>query len=47
VLDVGGLGGRPGPGRAGGQAEMKAERERKPDTQDMLGGHKFCRRRAQ
>ena len=26
--------------RAGGQAEMKAERERTPYTQDMLGEHR-------
>jgi hypothetical protein len=30
-------------GRAEGQAEMKAEQERKPDTQDMLEEHRSCR----
>jgi hypothetical protein len=36
-------------GRAEGQAEMKAERERKPDTQDMLEEHRSesCRGHAQ
>jgi hypothetical protein len=30
-------------GRAEGQAEMKAERERKPNAHDMLEEHRSCR----
>jgi hypothetical protein len=33
-------------GRAEGQAEMRAERERKPDTKEMLEEHRSCRGRA-
>jgi hypothetical protein len=38
-----GNGGSAEAGRAEGQAEMKAERERKPNTQDMLEEHRSCR----
>jgi hypothetical protein len=36
-----------GSAEAGRAEEMKAEQERKPDTQDMLEEHRSCRGHAQ